>query len=106
MLVGTRDAFRYPSGVFGAVLWKYAVLRAAKDESFVSYEHASIIAHLAAFGQALGAGRPQAALVPYEFAGGHFDFARRRAGLSGNVAGGGLGGGIPGRELISDDRAE
>src|SRR5438552_5833905 len=106
MLVGTRHAFRHLSGVFGAVLRKYAVLRAAEDESFVSYEQASIIAHLAAFGQALGAGRPQAAIVPYEFAGGHFDSARRRAGLSGNVAVGGLRCGIPGRKLISDDRAE
>src|SRR2546430_3768576 len=30
MLVGTRDAFRNLSGVFGAVLWKDAIVRALR----------------------------------------------------------------------------
>src|SRR4051812_45332892 len=74
----------------------------ADDESFITDQHAAVVAHELTIGQTGGAGWTQAAIVPDEFARRHADASGFLAGQADDVLIVGLDGRVARREIVSD----
>jgi hypothetical protein len=78
MLVRPRNGARDLRSILGARTWinSITISPAAQNETLVAYKQPSIITHLSAFRQTLGARRTKPTVIPNEFALRHFDSAR------------------------------